>query len=148
VGSFARACHNAFVADRRPVGDDIAMNVLDAPVMIDHLRGTPDAVAAVYRAGRQGRLLGSVVSRAEVLRGAHHAELPRVGSLFDVIDWVDVDVDVADVAGALAARYRRSHSGIDVPDHLVAATTIVLGAQLWTSNVRHFPMFDGLTPPY
>lgn len=124
------------------------MIVLDTTVLIDHLRGVTDAVSAVHRAGRESPLHGSAVSRTEVLRGAHHAELPRIGSLFDVVDWVDVTVDIADVAGALAARYRRSHSGIDVPDHLVAATTIVLGAQLWTSNVRHFPMFDGLTPPY
>lgn len=124
------------------------MIVLDTTVMIDHLRGVPDAVTAVYRAGREGRVLGSVVSRTELLRGAHPAELPRIGSMFDALDWVDVNHDIADVAGALAARYRGSHSAIDVPDHLVAATTIMLGAQLWTSNVRRFPVFDGLEPPY
>lgn len=124
------------------------MIVLDTTVIIDHLRGRPGAVEAVFGAGRAGTLHGSVVSRTEVLRGAHHAELPRIGSLFDVVDWIDVTADIADVAGALAARYRGSHSGIDVPDHLIAATTILLGAELWTSNVRHFPMFDGLTPPY
>lgn len=122
--------------------------MLDTTVMIDQLRGVPEAVSAVHRAGRDGPLHGSVVSRTELLRGAHPAELPRIGSLFDAIEWVEVTEDIADVAGALAARYRPSHSGIDVPDHLVAATTILLGAQLWTSNVRHFPVFEGLEPPY
>lgn len=124
------------------------MIVLDTTVMIDHLRGVSDAVTAVYRAGREGQVLGSVVSRTELLRGAHPAELPRIGSMFDAVDWVEVTPDIADVAGALAARYRDSHGEIDVPDHLIAATTILMGAELWTSNVRNFPIFDGLEPPY
>ena len=124
------------------------MIVLDTTVLIDHLRGVPEAVSAVHDAGRDGPLHGSVVSRTELLRGAHPAELPRIGSLFGAVDWVDVTRDIADVAGALAARYRDSHGGIGVPDHLVAATTILMGAELWTANVRHFPIFDGLSPPY
>jgi hypothetical protein len=32
--------------------------------------------------------------------------------------------------------------------HVLAATALVLDADLVTVNVRHFPMFDGLAPPY
>lgn len=124
------------------------MIVLDTTVLIDHLRGVPEAVSVVHGAGRDGPLHGSVVSRTELLRGAHPAELPRIGTLFDAIDWVDVTRDIADVAGAIGARYRPSHGLLDVPDTIVAATALVVGAELWTSNVRHFPVFDGLTPPY
>lgn len=48
----------------------------------------------------------------------------------------------------LARQYRRSHNGIDVVDYLIAATAIVIDADLLTTNVRHFPMFDQLAPPY
>ena len=37
---------------------------------------------------------------------------------------------------------------MDTADYLVAATSIVLGAPLLTTNVRHFPMFEGLEPAY
>lgn len=124
------------------------MIVLDTTVLIDHLRGVPEAVSVMHRAGRAGPLHGSVISRTELLRGAHHAELPRIGTLFDAIDWVDVTRDIADVAGAIGARYRSSHGLLDVPDTIVAATALVVGAELWTSNVRHFPIFEGLEPPY
>lgn len=124
------------------------MIVLDTTVLIDHLRGVPQAVSAVHGAGRDGPLHGSVVSRTELLRGAHPAELPRIGTLFDAIEWVDVTADIADVAGALAAHYRGSHSGIGVPDHLIAATAILMGAELWTSTVGRFPILEGLEPPY
>ena len=37
---------------------------------------------------------------------------------------------------------------LSTPDLVIAATALALGAQLATSNPRHFPMFTGLTPPY
>ena len=33
-------------------------------------------------------------------------------------------------------------------DHAIAATAILAGAELLTCNVRHFPMFPGLRPPW
>lgn len=43
---------------------------------------------------------------------------------------------------------RSSHRGIDDVDYLIAATAIVVDADLLTTNVRHFPMFPDLQPPY
>ena len=57
--------------------------------------------------------------------------------------------DVGDrTAGALARQHRRAHSGVDAADYLIAATAIVLEAELLTMNVRHFPMLTGLRPAY
>lgn len=44
--------------------------------------------------------------------------------------------------------HRRTHSGIDDVDYLIAATAIVIEADLLTTNLRHFPMFGELRPPY
>lgn len=62
--------------------------------------------------------------------------------------WANVDLPLADRAGALARRYQRSHRGIELPDYLVAAGAELLGARLLTTNVGHFPMFPDLEPPY
>ncbi|GAA1097327.1 hypothetical protein GCM10009648_40710 [Tsukamurella spumae] len=48
----------------------------------------------------------------------------------------------------LARRYRASHSGIDIADYLIAATATAAGAELWTRNIKHFPMFERLESPY
>lgn len=69
-------------------------------------------------------------------------------ALLDTLRWLDVDVEVADRAGELGRTYRRSHSGVEAPDYLVAAGTELLGASLLTLNVRHFPMFPDLEPAY
>jgi predicted nucleic acid-binding protein len=48
----------------------------------------------------------------------------------------------------LARKHRRAYSGIDEADYLIAATALLLEADLLTTNVRHFPMLPGLQPPY
>lgn len=55
---------------------------------------------------------------------------------------------MARLAGAYSRQYRPGHAGIDTADYLVAATTTVLGAELLTTNVKHYPMFKGLRAPY
>ena len=74
-------------------------------------------------------------------------EQPQVEELFSALDWVSVSETVARRAGAMGRRYRSSHR-LSAADLVIAATVEERGADLATSNVRHFPMFPGLTPPY
>jgi len=75
-------------------------------------------------------------------------ERAAVRGLFAALDWIAVTEEIADQAGRLARRYRASHGSVDVIDYLIAATAQEFGADLWTRNVRHFPMFAGLAAPY
>ena len=123
--------------------------LLDTSVLIDHLRAEPGAVSFLLDANRRGdELVGSVVSRAEILRGMRSSERRATERLLGLLVWHDVTVEVADRAGELARRYRRSHPGVDVADFLIAATCEVFGAELATRNVKHFPMVRGLKPAY
>ena len=69
-------------------------------------------------------------------------------SLLSTLRWLPVDADVAEEAGALGRRWLPSHHTIDSADLAIAATAVRTGAALLTRNVRHFPMFPGLLPPY
>ncbi len=55
---------------------------------------------------------------------------------------------IAERAGELANAFLRTHPGVEVADYVVAATAQLLGAELWTRNLRHFPMFPELRDPY
>ena len=59
-----------------------------------------------------------------------------------------VDESLLEAAGALGRRFLSSHPGIEVADLIVAALAQHLGAELKTTNVKHFPMFEGLKAPY
>jgi len=123
--------------------------VVDTSVLIDHLRGVGaarDALVGVERSG--GRLVGSVLTRTEILAGVRDNERAAVQELFSAIDWIAVDDVIADTAGRMAGQYLRSHPGVDTVDYVLAATAHELGADLLTLNVRHFPMFPDLRAPY
>jgi len=123
--------------------------IVDTSVFVDHLRGVEEAREALVGARRFGRrVAASVLSRAELIGGMRSSEKSRTLALFDVIEWIDVTREVADAAGRLARTYRRSHSGIDIADYVIAATAEVLDAEVWTRNVKHFPMIPGIVPPY
>jgi predicted nucleic acid-binding protein len=123
--------------------------VLDSSVVIDQLRNHPGATGLIEDRVRAGdQLWGVVITRAEVLAGMWPSEREPTMRLLDVMRWLDIDVDLADEAGALARQFRRSHPGLQLDDCLIAAGVRRLGGVLLTQNVRHFPMFEGLERAY
>jgi predicted nucleic acid-binding protein len=123
--------------------------VVDTSVLIDHLRDVSGATEALDRAFLSGEhVAGSVLTRSEILAGQRPGEEWNTERLLTLMDWIPVSLQVADRAGILARGFRRSYPGVDLTDYVVAATADVTGGKLWTLNVKHFPMFPGLTRPY
>lgn len=125
------------------------MMLVDSDVLIAHLRGAEavrDLLVATRRSSK--RITASVVTCAEIAGGMRSAARGAVASLFSALDLVGVDRAIAHRSGELQRTYRRSHTGIGLADTLIAATAQVIGADLATLNVRHFPMFTGLQAPF
>ncbi|MGC1183714.1 MAG: type II toxin-antitoxin system VapC family toxin [Candidatus Dormiibacterota bacterium] len=125
------------------------MILVDSDVLISHLRGVGAARDWLLNARRdRGRLAASVVSVVEVGGGMHSGERAEVTRLLASLQIWPVDERVAWSAAELMRAHRAAHSGIGLGDYLVAATALVGGMELATLNVRHFPMFQGLRPPF
>ena len=125
------------------------MKLLDTTVAIDHLRGDQAAVDLLRGLVEEDETLAaSEVVRFELVAGVRDDELPALEQFFSAISWIGVGEDVARPAGELARKHRRAHGGIDDADYLIAATALLLEADLLTTNVRHFPMLPDLQPPY
>lgn len=125
------------------------MKLIDTSVAIDHLRGHPRATALLEDLLRsEDTVAASELTRFELLAGARRDEQDALETFFLAVDWVPVTEDIVRTAGAYARSYRRSHSGIGAVDYLIAGTVSTLDTDLLTTNVRHFPMFEGLEPPY
>lgn len=123
--------------------------LVDTSVIVDHLRNDPRAVRLLADLfAREDDVWAATPTRTEILAGLRAQELTPVTGLFAILSWIDIGVDIADEAGALAHRFRASHSGIDTTDYLIAAAARSIGAELFTLNVKHFPMFAGLAPAY
>ena len=123
--------------------------VADTSFLIDHLRHDERAHSLMQSTIDSGeRVAASVLTKVELLAGMLPSEERETLRLFELLDWVAVDMALADRAGELANTYRRSHPGIDAVDFVIAATAERLNARVWTHNLKHFPMFPGLQRPY
>jgi len=123
------------------------MIVFDTSVIIAHLRGDERATRLLLDTPNHERA-ASVLARIEIEGGMRSGERRSVASLFGILQLLPVSDEIARRAGELLRSYRRSHPGIDLVDYAVAATADVHAARLATLNVRHFPMIEGLAPPY
>jgi hypothetical protein len=122
--------------------------VIDTNILIDHLRATGPATTLFMRTLASGRrVTGSVLTRVELWRGTRSSEASALVAVEAVVDWVPVDHAITTAAARHAERFGRSHGG-DAVDYVIAATAERLGAELLTRNVRDFPMFPDLEPPY
>lgn len=125
------------------------MKLVDTTIGVDHLRGASAATDLLATLVSEGEtIVASEITRVELLVGVRGPELDDLETFFSALSWAPIDEEITRVAGRFAQRLRRSHSGIDAADYLIAATAVVLDADLVTTNVRHFPMIKGLKAPY
>jgi predicted nucleic acid-binding protein len=122
--------------------------LVDSDVLIAHLRGLGTARDWLIGARTSGPLAISAVSIAELVGGMRSVERREVWRLLSSFRAEPATEIIARRAGEMMRRYRRSHTGIGLGDYLIAATADVKGLQLATLNVRHFPMFKDLRPPF
>lgn len=125
------------------------MILVDSDVLIAHLRGSEDAQGWLLDARRKtGQLATSVVTVTEITGGMRTTERREVTRLLSSLRLEPVGDRIALRAGEFMRQFHRSHSGIGLGDYLVAATAKVRGLELATLNIRHYPMFEGLVPPF
>ena len=123
--------------------------VVDTSLIIDHLRGDARARDALHRAlkRRDAPPAASVLTRVEVMAGMRAGEEEATSRLLSLFTWVPVTDEIAHSAGTMARRYLRSHAGIDLTDYVIAATVEILHGELWTRNLKHFPMLTHVKDP-
>lgn len=120
--------------------------LLDTDVLVDFLRGQPDAVA--YVKAQADRISLSSIVAAELYAGAKDDdELSRLDELLSLFPVIPVTIDLARSAGLHKRNYCKSH-GVGLADALIAATAETLDAELKTLNIKHYPMLKGLKPPH
>jgi predicted nucleic acid-binding protein len=121
----------------------------DTSVLVDYLRGVDHARRVLRGALERGEVVSaSWLTRMELSIGLRRDERRRTDALIAALRWLPVDATISEEADLLARRYAASHSGIDAVDYCIAATARLHDLELWTLNVRHFPMFPRLKAPW
>ncbi|MBP7634646.1 type II toxin-antitoxin system VapC family toxin [Candidatus Ozemobacteraceae bacterium] len=120
--------------------------LVDSDVLIDFLRGRPEAVEFLKLHFPNIHL--SVISVAELYSGVREGGERRVlESALNSCHIMEVSNAIAIMAGSFRQTFGKSH-GVCLPDALIAATAKEYGMHLVTLNVKHFPMFENVVAPY
>lgn len=119
--------------------------LVDAAVLIDHLRDHPDATRYVEPLVNRHALVLHPVVLAEVLNGARNARHLRLLEIaMRNVRVLRIKPDDFVVAVDLLRAHRLA-SGIDWPDCLIAATALRLKLPVVTTNDKHFGAINTLS---
>jgi len=113
--------------------------LIDTDVLVDHLKGVSAAVKTLNKLTTKGKLFCSVINEAEILAGMRENEEERVEALFQALNVLDVNREIAQLAGKYRRSYKKSQ-GVQITDALIAATASLHNLILVTLNKKHFPM--------
>lgn len=120
--------------------------LFDTDVLIDYLRGVPQAVA--YLEAREDSLSLSAVTVADLYAGVREGrERKALAAFIAAFEVVPLDQAIAEKGGLLRRDYSKSH-GTGLADALIAATAELQQAVLVTLNRKHFPMLERVHVPY
>ncbi|MCC6298366.1 MAG: type II toxin-antitoxin system VapC family toxin [Anaerolineales bacterium] len=118
------------------------MKLIDTDIVIDHFHGHRQAFEYFTQTLAEGEILAvSVVSLTEILAGMRDGEQERTEKLFSLFVALEVDEQIARKAGEYLNQYRNL-TRIELADALIAATALVMDADVVTRNIKHYPMGD------
>jgi hypothetical protein len=122
----------------------VTTGIFDSSVLIDCLRGRPDAISFLALQSATTRARTHLVVAAELLTGARDKnEQKLIDSFLQTFDLAIPTQADGRTALQLYLQFRLSH-GVDWPDCQIAATAIRLDAPVFTQNVKHFGAFPAL----
>jgi hypothetical protein len=87
----------------------------------------------------------SAVTLMELYFGAlNKRELTKIKSQLLNLEVIDLDKEISMTATSLIEKYAKSH-GLQIPDALIAATSICNRIELLTLNIKDFWFIEGIT---
>jgi hypothetical protein len=113
------------------------MILCDTNVIIEVLKKNSSVIQAIEKIGIE-KIAVSVITVMELYYGAvNKTELKKIKRHLSSIKIFQIKEQISTVASDLIEQYAKSH-GLQIPDALIAATSIYHGIQLYTNNTKDF----------
>jgi len=109
--------------------------ILDTNILIEILKGDQKTIQAVEHFDR---LYISAVTAMEIYFGAlNKQELIKLKKFISLFNVIAINENISNIATNLIYRYAKSHN-LDIPDALIASTSIDTNTPLFTYNKKDF----------
>jgi predicted nucleic acid-binding protein len=120
--------------------------LFDTDVLIEFLRGRPEAVAYIENLG--GPPSVSVITVAELYAGVREGKERRILDAFvSKLSVFELTNEIAIEGGLYRRDFGKSH-GVGLSDAIIAATAKLSLHSVVTFNRKHFPMLEDVVIPY
>ena len=120
--------------------------LVDTDVLIDYLRGVPEAIDFLERAVDAVSI--SAVTVAELYQGVREGEERiKLATTLSALTVLPLTEEIAEKAGLYRREYG-SGAGCGLANSMIGATANHHNLALVTLNKRHFPMVSGISQPY
>ena len=118
------------------------MILLDTNILIEILKGNSVTLKTIGQLDEPPAI--STITAMELLYGAlNKQELLQLEKFLSRFEHLPLNEDISGIAFKLIRSYAKSHT-LDIPDSLIAATTLHHKAALFTYNVKDFKFIPGL----
>lgn len=119
--------------------------VVDTSILIDYLRGGTEWEKFISAANNNAELFLPTVVIFELFSGQSTRNITESRDILDLLNQfekVDLTEEIAKRAGEL---FRDTQKTLQVPDYIIAASALDLGASVFTLNKKHFEQIPNLT---
>lgn len=122
--------------------------LIDTDVLVDYLRGIPQAIKFLKGLMDDSQCYLSTITIAELYAGVRDGEERQILDLFvQEFQIAVLNANIAKKGGLYRRDYGKSH-GVGLADALIAASAEELKLKLITLNKKHYPMFQDVRVPY
>jgi len=119
----------------------VAKIIFDTNILIEILKGNHQTIQTIQTVESFEVLCISEVTAMELYYGARDKkELMKLKKFINLFEILHIDTNISKLASKLVFEYAKSHT-LNIPDSLIAATTIVHNHPLFTYNKKDFKFF-------
>jgi len=119
--------------------------MVDSTILIDYFRKTDKSKSTLVKHSMHfDELYISCVTEFEIINGSTPAQLYFWNNMLTGFTILDFDSKAARQSAAIVKQLKNKRKSIDKPDLFIAATAIVHGLMLDTSNKKHFELIENL----
>ena len=115
--------------------------ILDTNILIEILKGNQKTIQIVKQFDR---LFISAITVMEIYFGAlNKQELKKLKQFVSSFDVISLNENISNIATNLIYKYIKSHT-LDIPDALIASTSIFINTPLFTYNKKDFKYINDI----
>jgi len=119
------------------------MILLDTNILIEIFKGNLDVIVPVQKNGPENFALSSVTAMELYYGALNKLELQRIKKYLAAFHCLHISTAISATAMHLVERYSKSH-GLQIPDALIAATSIEYECEFLTLNLKDFRFISAL----